>query len=131
MNKIILIGNLTKDPELKELPTGTTICHFGLAVKRDFSEDATDFFNIVVWQAQAKVCSEYLKKGNKVAIVGALQNRTYEDRDGNKRTTTEIVAREVEFLSPKVESSNEEPSVMSLKRDRPQLTEVTDNVLPF
>lgn len=131
MNKIILIGNLTKDPELRELPTGTMICHFGLAVRRDFGEDATDFFNVVVWQAQAKVCSEYLKKGNKVAIVGTLQNRTFEDRDGNKRTTTEIVAREVEFLSPKVESSDEELSVKSMKRDRPQLTEVTDNVLPF
>ena len=126
MNKIFMIGNLTKDPELRETPNGTPVCSFGLAVRRDFGEDATDFFNVTVWNNQAKNCKEYLKKGSKVAIIGSLQNRSFEDRDGNKRTVTEIIAREVEFLSPK-----QEESTMEIKREKPQLVEIKDNQLPF
>jgi single-strand DNA-binding protein len=125
MNKVILIGNLTRDPELRETPNGTPVCSFGIAVRRDFGEDATDFFNINVWQTQAKNCNEYLKKGSKVGIVGTLQTRSYEDKDGIKRNVTEINAREVEFLSPK----QAEEDVVSIKR--PQLEEITDNHLPF
>ena len=127
MNKFICVGNLTRDPELRETPNGTPVCSFGIAVKRDFGEDVTDFFNVTVWQNQAKNCKEYLKKGNKVAVVGSLQNRTFEDKDGNKRTVTEVVAREVEFLSPKTE----EPEVVTATRERPQLTPLDDNQLPF
>lgn len=126
MNKVFLIGNLTKDVEYRETPNGTPVCSFSVAVRRDFGEDATDFFNVTVWQNQAKNCRDYLKKGNKVAIVGSVQNRSYEDREGNKRTITEIVAREVEFLTPKAQ---EEPSVVSITR--PTLTPLNDNELPF
>ena len=126
MNKIFMIGNLTRDPELRETPNGTPVCSFGLAVKRDFGEDITDFFNITVWNTQAKNCKEYLKKGSKVCVSGSLQNRSYEDKDGNKRTVTEINAREVEFLSPK--SENEEQVVSATRH---KLVEIKDNELPF
>ena len=123
MNKIIIIGNLTRDPELKETPNGAFVCTFGIAAKRDYGEE-TDFFNVVVWQNQAKNCKEYLKKGNKVAIYGSVQNRSYEDREGINRTVTEIVAREVEFLTPKQDDG-------VLTRERPTLTQIDDNKLPF
>ncbi len=128
MNKVFMIGNLTKDVEFRETPNGTPVCSFSIAVRRDFGEDATDFFNVTVWQNQAKTCKEYLKKGSKVAIVGSIQNRSFEDRDGNKRTVTEIVAREVEFLTPK-QAEEEQPPVLSVKR--PKLTPINDNDLPF
>ncbi len=105
MNKVYLIGNLTRDPELSETSSGVAFCRFAIAVNRAFAgNDGTreaDFFNITVWRNQAENCGKYLKKGNKVAIVGSLQNRSYEDKDGIKRNITDVVANEVEFLSPK------------------------------
>ena len=105
MNKVVLIGNLTRDPEIAETQSGVTVCRFALAVKRNYSngdgERETDFFNVLVWRTLGENCGKYLKKGNKVAIVGSLQNRTYEDKHGNKKQVTEINAMEVEFLTPK------------------------------
>lgn len=103
MNKVYLIGNLTRDPEISETTSGVAFCRFSIAVNRTFvnadgNRDA-DFFNITVWRNQAENCGKFLKKGSKVAIVGSLQNRTYDDKDGIKRTVTDIVASEVEFLS--------------------------------
>ena len=123
MNKVILIGNLTREPKLRETPNGAFVCNFGIAVKRDYSE-GTDFFNVTVWQNQAKNCKEYLKKGSKVAVYGSVQNRAYEDSNGEKKTVTEIIAREVEFLTPK----QEENVVTS---SRVQLEAIDDNQLPF
>jgi single-strand DNA-binding protein len=126
MNKVILIGNLSKDVEKRQTQNGNVVANFSIAVSRTFS-DETDFHNITVWGNQAENCAKYLKKGSKVGIVGALQNRSYEANDGTKRTITEINASEVEFLSPK----QEEESVVSAKRERPQLEEMDDNRLPF
>lgn len=107
MNKVILIGNLSKEPELSETANGTAFCRFGIAVNSPYrdsdGERKADFFNIIVWGAVAENCGRYLSKGSKVAIVGRLQNRSYEDKDGNKRYVTDIVAEEVEFLTPKRE----------------------------
>ena len=134
MNKVILVGNLTKDPELSETPSGVAVCKFSLAVSRDFTNAEgnrdTDFFNITVWRGRAENCGKYLKKGNKVAIVGSLQTRSYEDKDGIKRNVTDIIASEVEFLTPK-QSGQEEESVVSVTRQRPQLEAIDDNQLPF
>ena len=136
MNKVILTGNLTKDPELTETPTGVAVCRFAIAVSREYANAdgtrETDFFNITVWRGRAENCGKYLKKGNKVAIVGSLQNRSYEDKDGIKRNVTDIIASEVEFLTPKTTSDEqEEVTVMSVRRDRPQLEAIDDNQLPF
>ncbi len=105
MNRVILIGNLTRDPELNETSSGVARCTFAVAVTRDYANSdgtrETDFFNITVWRRLAENCGKYLKKGNKVAIIGSLQNRSYEDKDGIKRNVTDVVASDVEFLTPK------------------------------
>lgn len=137
MNKVILIGNLTKDPELTETPSGVAVCRFSIAVSREYANadgnKETDFFNITVWRGRAENCGKYLKKGNKVAIFGSLQNRSYEDKDGIKRNVTEVIANEVEFLTPKSSEATdeEENAVVSVRRERPQLEAIDDNRLPF
>ena len=137
MNKVILVGNLTRDPELSETPSGIAVCRFSIAVSRDYANAdgtrETDFFNITVWRGRAENCGKYLKKGNKVAVVGSLQNRSYEDKDGIKRNVTDVVANEVEFLTPKSAQgeSSDDASVSSAKRERPQLEAIDDNQLPF
>ena len=135
MNRVILIGNLTRDPELSETPNGIAVCRFAIAVSRDFANAdgtrETDFFNITVWRGRAENCGKYLKKGNKVAVVGSLQNRSYEDKDGVKRYVTDIVASEVEFLTPKGAGADDDTPPAVVKRDRPQLEAIDDNQLPF
>lgn len=137
MNKVILIGNLTRDPELTETPSGVAVCRFAIAVSRDYANAdgtrETDFFNITVWRGRAENCGKYLKKGNKVAITGSLQNRSYEDKDGIKRNVTDVVASEVEFLTPKGAQPDGDIDVpaVSAKRERRQLEEIDDNQLPF
>lgn len=137
MNKVILIGNLTKDPELTETPSGVAVCRFSIAVSREYANAdgnrETDFFNITVWRGRAENCGKYLKKGNKVAIFGSLQNRSYEDKDGIKRNVTEVIANKVEFLTPKSSEATdeEENAVVSVRRERPQLEAIDDNQLPF
>ena len=139
MNKGYLIGNLTRDPEMSETSSGVAFCRIGLAVNRPYSgadgERQTDFFNITVWRTQAENCGRYLKKGSKVAVVGSLQNRSYEDKDGNKRQVTDIIANEVEFLSVRNqnESSEEEMGapIAPKASARPTLEQVDDDQLPF
>ena len=135
MNKVILVGNLTRDPELSETPSGVAVCRFAIAVSRDYANAdgtrETDFFNITVWRGRAENCGKYLKKGNKVAIVGSLQNRSYEDKDGVKRNVTDVIANEVEFLTPKSSQAEDEMPVVTAKRERPQLEAIDDNQLPF
>ena len=137
MNKVILVGNLTRDPELSETPNGVAVCRFSIAVSRDYANSdgtrETDFFNITVWRGRAENCGKYLKKGNKVAVVGSLQNRSYEDKDGIKRNVTDVVASEVEFLTPKSAQTGdgEDAPVAQVKRERPQLEAIDDNQLPF
>ena len=112
MNKVILVGNLTKDPELVTTNNGISLCRFTLAVQRRFTtsdgEREADFINIVVWRAQADNCYKYLKKGSKAGVVGTLQTRAYDGNDGTRKYATEVVAEEVEFLSSKGASNAEE-----------------------
>lgn len=105
MNKVILVGNLTRDPELITTNNGISLCRFSLAVQRRFAgengEREADFINIVVWRGQADNCYKYLKKGSKAGVVGSIQTRSYDGTDGTKKYSTEVVAEEVEFLSSK------------------------------
>lgn len=101
MNKVFLIGNLTRDPELRSTSAGLPVCNFGIAVNRRRSangQQETDFFNIVAWRQLAELCSRYLAKGKKVAVCGSIQIRNYEGSDGSKRTAVDIVADDIEFL---------------------------------
>ena len=97
MNHVILIGNLTKDPELRSTPNGVSVCTFTLAVGR-YNKDEADFLNIVVWKKQAENAAKYLRKGSQAAVAGRIQIRSYEGNDGTKKYITEIIATEVKFL---------------------------------
>ena len=123
MNKVFLIGNLTRDPEMGTTQSGVNVCRFAIAVSRDYANSdgsrETDFFNITVWRSRAEVCGKYLRKGSKVAVVGSLQNRSYDDKDGIKRQVTEVIASDVEFLTPK-----EEVETTVIKKERPRLDEL-------
>ncbi len=102
LNQVVLIGNLTRDPELRYTPDGTPVTSFTVAVNRPFvnrqGEREADFVPIVVWRKRAETCSEYLMKGSQVAVEGRLQVRNYEDKDGIRKWVTEVVARRVDFL---------------------------------
>jgi single-strand DNA-binding protein len=102
LNNVVLIGNLTKDPELRYTPSGLPVATLRLAVNRNFTnqqgEIETDYFNIIVWRNQAEKCAEYLSKGRQVAITGRLQSRSWEGNDGQKRFVVEVVADRVVFL---------------------------------
>lgn len=132
MNKCILIGNLTKDPELTTTSNGVAVCRFTIAVSRRYSnaegERETDFLNIVVWRSLGENCHKFLKKGSKVGVVGNIQNRSYDATDGSKRYITEIVAEEVEFLSTK---STDEVATKAPSEDVAKLQPIDDDGLPF
>ncbi len=103
-NKVILVGRLTRDPELRYTPQGTQIAKFGLAVNRVRSRTGqVDFFNIVAWQRLAELCAQYLRKGKLVLIEGEIQTRRYETQDGQKRTAFEIKADNIQFLGRDVQ----------------------------
>jgi len=103
MNKVFLIGNLTRDPELTQTPSGVSVCRFAIAVNRDYrqgdGERITDFFNCTAWRGLGENVARYQKKGSKVAVMGSIQIRNYEDNQGVKRTAVDIICDNVEFLS--------------------------------
>ena len=134
MNKVILIGNLTRDPELSQTNSGISVARISIAVSRKFANQdgsrETDFFNVTAWRAIAENCAKYLKKGSKIAVVGSIQNRSYEAQDGSKRFTTDIMADEIEFLSTK----NDEGGIaVSSDSSSPvaDLQPIDDDSLPF
>jgi len=141
MNKVILIGNLTKDPELATTTNGISVCRFTLAVSRKYKnaegEYETDFLNVVVWRGQAENCHKYLRKGSKVAAVGAIQTRSYDAQDGTKKYVTDIVADEVEFLTTKNSEGGETKKFDASTESKGAKTPVTnlepvdDDTLPF
>lgn len=108
MNKIFLIGNLTRDPELSETNSGVSVCRFSLAVNRNYTgadgERKTDFFNCIAWRGLGETVARYAKKGNKLSVVGNAEQRSYDDNQGVKRTVFEVVAQDVEFLTPRTNS---------------------------
>ena len=130
MNQCFLIGNLTKDVELRTTQNGIAHCAFTLAVNRRFKnaqgETETDFFNIVAWRQLAELCAKYLSKGRKCAVTGSIQNRSYQAQDGSKRYVTEIIAENVEFLS-----SQQKPEEKPPEAPNNAFTPVDDDELPF
>ena len=110
-NKVILIGNMTADPELKQTTGGISVCSFSIAVNRRFAraeqgQQNVDFINIVTWRQQAEFVSRYFKKGNPILICGQLQTRSWNDNQGQKRYATEVVADEVSFVASAAQSAN-------------------------
>lgn len=136
MNKIILIGNLTKDPESGATNGGVNFTRFNIAVNRPFTNSAgervADYFDIVAWRGLAERCAKYLFKGSKVGVNGSVHRRQYEDNNGIKRTSFDVVADEIEFLTPrsanpKAGSSEPEPPDGSISDLQP----VNNDDLPF
>ena len=126
MNKIMIIGNLTRDPELRTTAAGVPVCRFCVAVNRWFTSEGdqgVDFFDVVTFRKTAENCASYLVKGRKVCVVGALRINDYTDREGNRRTSVDIAADEVEFLSPRTDEPREQ--------SKATLEPVTDDRLPF
>lgn len=156
MNKAILIGRLTKDPELRSTSTGRNVCQFSVAVNRTYTnangEREADFINCVVWDKQAENLAKYQKKGNQIAVEGRIQTRNYDDKDGKKVYVTEILASNISFLDAKgtgnggssfnnlpeppiQEESNDAMETVSIEKDPFEAfgdsIEISDNDLPF
>ena len=157
MNKAILIGRLTKDPELRTTPTGRNVCQFSVAVSRNFTnangEREADFINCVVWDKQAENLVKYQKKGNQIAVEGRIQTRNYDDKDGKKVYVTEILASNISFLDskgtgatgntsfnnlpepPMVDTSSNNMETVSVEKDPFEAfgdsIEISDSDLPF
>ena len=131
MNKAIIIGRLTADPEINTTNSGVDVCRFAVAVNRPYKNangDAqVDYLNIVVWREAAKNCAKYLAKGRQVAVVGSIQTRSYEDSNGIKRYVTEIIAEHVEFIGGNPNAADK-PGSRSKADD---LKEIDDDELPF
>lgn len=105
LNKVILIGRLTRDPELRFTESGAGLCQFTLAVDRPYKKrdgnKETDFINVVVWRKLAEICAKYLAKGRLAAVEGRLEIRSYTNREGKPRRAVQVVAENVQFLSPR------------------------------
>lgn len=130
MNKIILSGNLTREPELQSTQSGVSLCKFTVAVQdivaNEDGEKETDFFNVTAWRGLADNCGRYLTKGSKVLVVGKLKSRSYEGKDGTKKYVTDVLASEVEFLSKSKRDESEQES------RKPDMTPIDDDSdLPF
>lgn len=119
MNRVCLMGRLTKDPELKQTPNNVSVATFSLAVDRNYQADKdnkqTDFINIVAWRHTAEFVGKYFTKGKLVAVEGSIQTRSYQDKDGNNRTVFEVVADQVYFAEKKQNGENKSQSESSAK----------------
>ncbi len=130
VNKVILIGNLGRDPELRYLPSGQAVAKFPLTTGMKWKDkdgqlqERTDWHNIVAFGRQGEVCNEYLKKGSPIYVEGRIQTRSWEDKDGNKKYMTEIIAQSVNMLGRKGEPEEEVPEEVAE-------TKTEDEDLPF
>jgi single-strand DNA-binding protein len=121
VNQVILMGNLTRDPELRQTPNGQSVCGFGLALNRAFRtqsgdwQEATDFIDIVTWAQLAERVSQYLAKGRRVLVQGRLQSRNWE-QDGQKRSKVEVVANDVTFLDSRGFSNDDQEVVPATEK---------------
>lgn len=135
MNKVQLLGRLTKDPEIRYTQTNNTaVASFSLAVNRRFGKEGeerqADFINIVSWGKTAQFCEKYFKKGMQIALVGRIQTRTYDDTEGKKHYVTEVVAEEVYFADSKKEQQ-EPQSDMQFENNMPNFEIPSNDDLPF
>jgi len=142
LNRVILIGRLTRDPELRYTPSGVAVASFSLAVDRHFKnaqgEREVDFINIVVWRQLGENCANYLSKGKLAAVDGRLQIRSYDAKDGTKRTVAEVIAEDVRFLSPRDSSEGSaaprtasKSGTMPIADGSDDLSSLSDEEIPF
>ena len=128
MNKLTIIGNLTKDPELRTTATGLSVCQFTVAVNRRKAkeEQETDYFRVTAWRERGEICAKYLTKGSKVCVIGPVSVRPWETQDGKHGASLEVTADEVEFLSSKNEAKPKIDQQSGMEQ-----VEMPDGELPF
>ena len=133
MVKVFLIGNLTRDPELSETPGGVSVCRFSVACnRRENGEPTADFYNVTAWRVLGETVAQYTKKGNKVAIAGDLQIRQYEANDGSRRTSVDVIAQSIDFLTPKEHQEETKPApAQGYAAKKRQLADFDDGDIPF
>ena len=132
MNKLTIIGCLGKDPEVRTIPTGQTVCSFSVAVSsKHKGEDVTTWFRVSAWEKLADVCARFLAKGRKVAVVGPVSVSTYESKDGGTRFSLDVRADDVEFLSPKEQSDAAEPAKKPVPDGFTEVRDEDSSDLPF
>lgn len=133
MQKLIFIGRLTKEVDVKTTQSGKEVANFSVAVRRPYSQDETDFFDVSAWGKMGENCAKYLNKGSQVCVNGYLATRTYEDNQGIKRKVYEVRAEEVEFLTPKQSNENgtQTKSNTQQRTSYEQLKAIEDDGLPF
>lgn len=135
LNVVAITGRLTADPELKKTNTGTSVCSFTVAVDRNFvkqgEERQADFLEVVAWKNAAEFVSKYFQKGSMIAVQGTIQTRNWEDKNGNKRKSTEIIADQISFCGGKAEEKPAKPNIEY--EVPPEMYEVPDDdeTLPF
>lgn len=127
MNKLTIIGNLTRDPETRVTQSGSSVCSFTVAVSRRGQDEKTDFFRVSAWNKTGETCQKYLAKGRKVAVTGPVSVSTYTGQDGKTYANLEVMAQDVEFLTPKGEQAAPAPAAPANNGYQ----EVTDDDLPF
>ena len=129
LNKVILIGNLTADPEFKTTPSGVPVTTFSIAVGRRFAKESdevkADFFNIIAWRQTAEFVSKFFNKGKSIVVVGSIQNRSYTTQDGQKRYITEIIADECTFAGNAGNGQNDDQKGMSANIHTTQPTQAS------
>lgn len=138
VNRVILIGRLGRDPELRYTSSGTPVANFSLATDESWTDSngqrqsRTEWHNIVAWSKLGEICNQYLRKGKLVFIEGRIQTREWDDRDGNKRRTTEIVASEMRMLGSRDEENGRTESKPSAESDNSTMeVGITDDDIPF
>lgn len=133
LNRAQLVGNLTRDPELRYIPSGQAVASFGVATNRRWKDkdgnqqDQTEFHNITAWGKLAEIANQYLKKGNKVYVEGRLQTRTWDGQDGTKRNKTDIVAENMIFLTPKDAQESVSDKAAPEAHDEVKIEEIPDD----
>ena len=149
LNKVVLAGRLTSDPELRQTPSGVSVTSFSIAINRRFSrnneqgEQQTDFINVVAWRQTAEFITKYFRKGSAICVTGSIQTRSWQDQQGQKRYATDVVIDEAMFVDSRNESNNAQgsyvpdaynatPSFSSTSSTAPNFEELnTDDDLPF
>ncbi len=140
MNKVFIVGNLTRDPELRTVRDGISVCSFTVAVNRrirnaEAGQPEADFFRVTAWRGLGENCSRYLAKGRKVAVTGSVSVSTYTGNDGTTRATLEVTADDVEFLSPRGEGgevpATPRPQAAPIAPQSNGFVQVDDDELPF
>lgn len=127
MNKLTIIGNLTRDPETRVTQSGSSVCSFTVAVNRRGQDDKTDFFRVSAWNKTGETCQKYLAKGRKVAVTGPVSVSTYTGQDGKAYANLDVMAQDVEFLTPK----GEQPAPAPAAPANNGYQEVTDEDMPY